>query len=70
MVSGARNSQPPCSMRLTRKVLLRVLLASFGRLVDLLPDDFPLIILVLLDGREQRRFLSEVLTYDTLQPLQ
>ena len=44
--------------KLTRKMLFRVLLARFGRLAHFLPDGFPLIILILLDGIEQALFLK------------
>lgn len=38
-------------------MFLRVLLASLGGLAHLLPDRLPLVVFVLLDGGEQRRFL-------------
>lgn len=43
---------------LTREMLLRELLAGLGRLADLLPDSFPLVILIVFNSRKQGRFLK------------
>ncbi len=44
--------------RLTREILLRVLLAGLGWLADLLPNDLPLVVFVLLNSRKESGFLK------------
>jgi hypothetical protein len=44
-------------------MFLGKLLARLGRLADLLPNALPLVVLVLLDGRKQGRFLGKQLVF-------
>ena len=60
----------PCNDRpaqLTREVLFRKLLARFGWLADFLSNEFPLIILILLDGVEKVLFLEPILLVTSVE---